>query len=120
MMQVLIAVTFYLEDRDVGVKVLFRILFNDIYILLPYLHDIMGLFRHNLEYFPLIPIIQISTLMTSIWATMTLLSGTLLKILEPLRRLVSWFFPVDTHPVRALGVVAGALVWCGAMLATLI
>ena len=51
-----------------------------------------------------------STLLTSIWITLILLSTIILKLLIPLQRFTAWFFDVEKHPVQAIGIVAAALV----------
>lgn len=61
-----------------------------------------------------------STLLTSIWSILILLSATFIKILTPLHQLTAWFFDVETHPVKAIGIVAGALVMTGSLIWTLI
>jgi hypothetical protein len=96
---------------------------QDLKITFPPLRDMIGVFSHDLNYdddVPLFAIVLLSTLMTSAWTVMILLSGTLLKILEPLRRLANWFCQVDEHPIRAIGFVAGLLVWVGSLIAALI
>jgi len=52
-----------------------------------------------------------STLFTSIWTILILLSTAVLKLLAPIHRFTAWFFDVDHHPVKAIGIVAGALVF---------
>jgi hypothetical protein len=50
-----------------------------------------------------------STLLTSIWITLILLSTIVLKLLAPIHRFTAWFFDVQKHPVQAIGIIAGAL-----------
>jgi hypothetical protein len=65
---------------------------------------------------PVYPIFATSTLLTSAWAILVLLSTTVLKALMPVQRFTAWYFDVENHPVQAIGIVAGALV----MIASLI
>jgi hypothetical protein len=70
--------------------------------------------RDALSAFPL------STLFTSIWTILILLSTTALKFLAPVHRFTSWFFDVDKHPVQAIGIVSGGLVIIGSMIWTVL
>jgi hypothetical protein len=80
-------------------------------------HQILPLFTHSGYYiFPYQGIYVLSTLMTSTWAMLMLASWALLRVFEPLQSLMNWFFPLDKHPMRAIGVVAGGLVFSGATL----
>jgi len=55
----------------------------------------------------------ISTIFTSIWVTLILLSTVVLKIVVPTQRFVTWFFEIETRPLRAIGFVSGALMMIG-------
>jgi hypothetical protein len=59
-----------------------------------------------------------STLFTSVWTTLIILSTTVLKLLAPVHRFTAWFFDVEKHPVQAIGIVAGALVMIGSLIWT--
>jgi hypothetical protein len=59
------------------------------------------------------PIALVSTLCTSVWTALILLSTTAIKLLAPLQRFTGWFFDIDKHPLQAIGIVAGALVIIG-------
>jgi hypothetical protein len=61
-----------------------------------------------------------STLLTSIWSILILLSTTFLKLLTPIHRFTAWFFNVEKHPVEAIGVVSGALVMIGSLIWSLV
>jgi hypothetical protein len=61
-----------------------------------------------------------STLFTSIWLTLIVLSSTFLKLLAPLHRFTAWFFDVQKHPLEAVGIVAGALVMLGVAIGTIV
>jgi hypothetical protein len=61
-------------------------------------------------------IFLLSTFFTSIWTILIVLSATVLKLLAPIQRFTAWFFDVDRHPVKAVGIVSAALI----MMATLI
>jgi hypothetical protein len=52
----------------------------------------------------------LSTLATSLWIILILLSTATIKLLSPLHRFAAWFFDIERHPVQAIGIVAGALV----------
>jgi hypothetical protein len=54
--------------------------------------------------------IMLSTLFTSVWTILILLSTTVVKLLTPLQRFTRWFFDVEKHPIEAIGIVTGALV----------
>jgi hypothetical protein len=55
------------------------------------------------------PIMFITTLLTSIWIVLIIFSSITLKMLSPTQRFVAWFFDVDHHPIKAIGIVSGAL-----------
>jgi hypothetical protein len=57
-----------------------------------------------------------STLLTSIWAILILVPTAILKLLAPLHRFTAWFFDVDRHPVRTIGIVSAAWVMIGSLL----
>jgi hypothetical protein len=64
-----------------------------------------------------------STMLTSIWALMTLLSAVLMKIAAPVAYLwkaAAWFFDVDEHPLKALGSVMAAITLVGSTIYGLI
>jgi hypothetical protein len=73
--------------------------------------------RHLLS---LLPVFLSSTLATSIWTILILLSTTVLKLLAPIHRFTAWFFDIDRHPVQAIGIVAGALVMIGSLIWNLV
>jgi hypothetical protein len=51
----------------------------------------------------------LSTLFTSIWLALIVLSAALLKFLAPLQRFTTWLFNVERHPLEAVGIVTAAL-----------
>jgi hypothetical protein len=59
-----------------------------------------------------------STLLTSAWVTLFLLSVLVVKLLTPLEYLrrftIWWFKDIDAHPLRAIAKVAGTLIVIGA------
>jgi hypothetical protein len=57
----------------------------------------------------------ISTLLTSIWMILILLSTTIIKLLAPIHHFAAWLFDVEKHPVQTIGIVAGALVMIGSL-----
>jgi hypothetical protein len=59
-----------------------------------------------------------STMLTSVWAVLILLSTTVLKMLAPLQRFTKWFFNVEERPLQAVGIMAGALVMFGSLIWT--
>lgn len=61
-----------------------------------------------------------STLFTSIWMLLVLLSTTILKLLTPLQRFTVWFLDVERHPLKAIGTVSAALVIISAMISTVL
>jgi hypothetical protein len=62
----------------------------------------------------------VSTLFTSVWAILILLSTAIVKLLTPVHRFTAWFFDVQQHPVQAIGIVAGALVMIGSLIWTVL
>jgi hypothetical protein len=70
--------------------------------------------------FPFTQLAILSTLLTSIWTILILLSTTVIKLLAPIHRFTAWFFDVEKHPVRAIGIVAGALVMVGSLIWTVV
>jgi hypothetical protein len=63
-----------------------------------------------------LPIFLSSTLFTSIWTILILLSSAVVKLLAPLQHFTMWFFDVDKHPLKAIGIVAAALVMTGSVI----
>jgi hypothetical protein len=61
-------------------------------------------------------IILLATLLTSIWTVLILLSTIALKLLTPLHRFTAWFFDLEEHPVKTIGIVAGVLVMAGSLI----
>jgi hypothetical protein len=61
-----------------------------------------------------------STLFTSVWLALIVLSSTLIKFLAPLQRFTAWFFDVEKHPLQAVGIVTGALVMVGAAIGAVV
>jgi hypothetical protein len=59
-----------------------------------------------------------STLLTSVWVTLFLISTLIIKLLAPLeyirRFTVWWFKDIDAHPLRAVAKVAATLIVVGA------
>jgi len=73
--------------------------------------------RHLLS---LLPLFLCSTLFTSVWTILILLSTSVLKLFAPVHRFTAWFFDVEKHPVHAIGIVAGALVMAGSIIWTVL
>jgi hypothetical protein len=61
-----------------------------------------------------------STLLTSIWSILILLSTTVLRLLTPIHRFAAWYFDLKKHPVKAIGIVSGALVMIGSLIWSLV
>jgi hypothetical protein len=70
--------------------------------------------------FNLVQLTILSTVLTSIWTILILLSTTALKLLGPVHRFTAWYFDVEKHPVQAIGIVAGALVMIGSLIWALV
>jgi hypothetical protein len=62
----------------------------------------------------------ISTLFTSVWIILILVSTATLKLLVPLQRFTTWFFDVEEHPVQAIGIVSGSIVMIGSLVWSLV
>ena len=59
------------------------------------------------------PILFVSTLFTSVWTVLIVLSTITLRVLAPIQHMTAWFFDVEKHPVQAIGIVAGSLTIMG-------
>jgi hypothetical protein len=65
----------------------------------------------------------LTTLMTSIWAALTILALVVVKALMGLGRVVKVMnrvFDIDAHPVRVLGLIAAGIAWTGSLVYGLI
>lgn len=63
-----------------------------------------------------------STMFTTAWIILTEVSVGLLQLLrtaEQLRRFAVWFLDVQSHPLQALAILAGAVVWAGTIVVAL-
>lgn len=59
-----------------------------------------------------------STLLTSVWMLTTAASVALLRLLIPLqyvRRFTMWLFDTKKHPIKAIGMMAGAIIFAGSL-----
>jgi hypothetical protein len=72
------------------------------------------------ESIPLYSPFYLSTLFTSVWLALIVISSTLIKLLAPLHRFTTWLFDVEKHPLEAVGIVTGALVILGAAIGTVV
>jgi hypothetical protein len=54
-----------------------------------------------------------STLFTSLWTVVILLSAILINAFMKVQRFTTWFFDVEHHPVKVIGIVSAALVMTG-------
>ncbi|MBI1774273.1 MAG: hypothetical protein HYR63_02900 [Proteobacteria bacterium] len=79
------------------------------------LGDIFSVFPLRFNIFELF---LLSTFFTSIWTILMLIATIVLKLLSPVHRFTAWFFDVEKHPVRAVGLVAGALIVLGSLVWT--
>jgi len=50
--------------------------------------------------FNFVEITILSTLLTSVWTVLILLSTSVLKLLSPAHRFTAWFFDVEKHPLQ--------------------
>jgi hypothetical protein len=60
-----------------------------------------------------------STMLTSVWVMLFLLSSILAGLIYPLeyiRRFTLWWFDIDKHPLKAIAKVAAALIVAGALI----
>jgi hypothetical protein len=65
----------------------------------------------------------VSTLLTSVWAIIALLSSIVVKALllaEYTRKFTTWFFNIEKHPIRAVGIVSGVVVFGVSLMITLL
>jgi hypothetical protein len=68
------------------------------------------------EYVSMYSLCFVSTLFTSIWTILILVSTSILKLLAPIERFTTWFFDVEKHPIQAIGIVSAALVMTGSLM----
>ncbi len=61
-----------------------------------------------------------STLFTSVWTTLVVLSTVILKLLVPIQHFTVWYLPTEEHPIRAIGIVSAALVMIGSLIWTIL
>ncbi|MBV9653180.1 MAG: hypothetical protein JOZ42_01315 [Acetobacteraceae bacterium] len=63
------------------------------------------------------PLIAIETaLLSSVWTALIFLAALALKVIPPLQVFLGWYFDVSKHPLRAIGMVAWAIViLCGVL-----
>ena len=78
---------------------------------MPLRDDVSPVFTHRSTLFPVLGVLMSSTLVTSIWMATSWLASVSLRGILPLQRFVNWFFPVNAHPIRALGFVAALIVF---------
>lgn len=60
-------------------------------------------------------ILVLSTVFTSLWAFLTLLAASVVKLLAPVQRFTTWFFDVEKHPFQAVGNVSAGLLLLGSL-----
>jgi hypothetical protein len=84
------------------------------------LNSMVGLFSGEPNILSPLSLFLSSTLLTSLWMTLILMSAMAVKLLAPLQRFTAWFFDVDRHPVKAIGIVSGALVVIGSLIWSLV
>jgi hypothetical protein len=84
-------------------------------------YDLTWIFKPSEgQYYGEYDVFILSTLITSIWTVLILLSTAAVKLLAPVQRGTAWFFDVEKHPVRAIGITAGALLMIGSLLWSLV
>lgn len=69
---------------------------------------------------PMFSITCWSTVFTSVWTLLILLSAVAIQIITPIQRFTIYFFDVTHHPLRAIGVVSGTLVMIGSLVWTVL
>jgi hypothetical protein len=65
---------------------------------------------------PIYVMFLISTTFTTIWTLLILFSTAVVKLASPVHRLTAWYFDLDKHPMRAIGIVSGALIMAGSVI----
>jgi len=65
-------------------------------------------------------IFLLSTLLTSSWMITMIASTLILKFFVPVHRFTAWFFDVKEHPLRSIGTIAGAIIFLGGFISTLL
>jgi hypothetical protein len=72
---------------------------------------------------PPLELFVVSTILTSIWIVLALAALLVTKFLgvaDKARLFTVWFFNVDEHPLRAIGIVAGGIIFVISLLSTLL
>jgi hypothetical protein len=59
-----------------------------------------------------------STLLTSTWLGLIILSTVLIKLMAPIQHFTVWFFDVEKHPLKAIGIVAAVLAMTASLVLT--
>ena len=54
-----------------------------------------------------------STLLTSTWTFLLLVSSVVLRLITRLRRLTAWWFKIEEHPLTAIGQVFATIIIAG-------
>ena len=61
-----------------------------------------------------------TALLTSVWTALIFLAASALKVIPPLQVFLGWYFDVNKRPLRAIGMVAWAIVILSGVLWSLI
>jgi hypothetical protein len=82
---------------------------------LTYIYDVIEageptwFFGASADSYPVAILLLSSTVSTSLWIVLVWISGIVIKMSVRLQKASVWFFNVEKHPVRAIGVVCGVL-----------
>lgn len=80
------------------------------------LPGIVAIFTDQKYYPTLYPLLLFSTLFTSLWTTLVLISIATLKLMAPIHEFTGWFFDVRKHPVQSIGIVGGTFLIIGSLI----
>jgi hypothetical protein len=84
------------------------------------LADLLAPFNVSNGVLPMFSVACWSTLLTSVWTLLMLLSGVAIKIVIPLQCFITYFFDIKHRPLEAIGIVSGALVMIGSLIWTVL
>lgn len=73
-------------------------------------------FAHDPTRITFVSICFASTLLTSVWSALTFLSVVVVKVAAPVQHFTMWFFDLDQHPVKTIGLICGAFVIAAAFM----
>lgn len=105
---------------SVSISVCMIILVNSVFVGISWA-SVLGLFREGVNvHSTALDAYPMSTLVTSIWTTLIVVSTGVIRSIVPLQRFTAWFFDVERRPLQAIGIVSGALIMTGSLVWTVL